>query len=302
MQIKEDFEIKNLTTYKIGGKVRKVYFPETQEEFSALLRELDEYIVLGGCSNVLFSSNGLDGNLIFTTEMKNFEIRGNNVFAACGVKAPLLAQKAAENSLTGMEFLIGLPGTIGGAVYMNAGAHGQAVSDTLVSCCLFDKEAKEVVYKQKSDLSFGYRTSALQGGRYVLLFAEFGLRKGNQDEIKNLMERNLSFRKSIQPSLAYPNAGSVFKNPENDSAGRLLDKAGVKEFDFERVRVWDKHANFIVNKGGAASEDVLELMVKMKNKVKEMFTIDLIPEQIFLGNMSEKEEELCSILYKKNQK
>lgn len=302
MQIKEDFEIKNLTTYKIGGKVKKVYFPETQEELSELLCELDEYIILGGCSNVLFSSNGYSGNLIYTTEMKNFEIRGNNVFAACGVKAPLLAQKAAENSLTGLEFLIGLPGTIGGAVYMNAGAHGQAVSDTLVSCCLFDRETKEVVYKQKSDLEFAYRKSVLQNGRYVLLFAEFALKKGNQDEIKDLMERNLSFRKSIQPSLAYPNAGSVFKNPENESAGRLLDSAGVKEFDFTTVKVWDKHANFIVNKGGATSEDVLELMVKMKNAVKDKFNIELIPEQIFLGDMSEKEEELCNILYKKSQK
>lgn len=302
MQIKEEFEIKNLTTYKIGGKVKKVYFPETQEELSALLRELDEYILLGGCSNVLFSSNGYNGNLIFTTEMKNFEIRGNNVFASCGVKAPLLAQKAAEHSLTGMEFLIGLPGTIGGAVYMNAGAHGQSVSDTLVSCCLFDKETKEVVYKNNAELEFDYRKSVLQQGRYVLLFAEFELKKAPQDEIKELMTRNLSFRKSIQPSLAYPNAGSVFKNPENDSAGRLLEKAGAKELDFERVRVWDKHANFIVNKGGATSEDVLELMVKMHDKVKEMFTIELIPEQIFLGDMSEKEEKLCNILYKKIQK
>lgn len=302
MQIKEEFEIKNLTTYKIGGKVKKVYFPETQEELSALLRELDEYILLGGCSNVLFSSNGYNGNLIFTTEMKNFEVRGNNVFASCGVKAPLLAQKAAEHSLTGMEFLIGLPGTIGGAVYMNAGAHGQSVSDTLVSCCLFDKETKEVVYKNNAELEFDYRKSVLQQGRYVLLFAEFELKKAPQDEIKELMTRNLSFRKSIQPSLAYPNAGSVFKNPENDSAGRLLEKAGAKELDFERVRVWDKHANFIVNKGDATSEDVLELMVKMHDKVKEMFTIELIPEQIFLGDMSEKEEKLCNILYKKIQK
>lgn len=321
MKIKEDFEIKTLTTYKIGGKVKKVYFPETQDEFSELLRELDEYIVLGGVSNVLFSSNGYSGNLIFTTEMKNFEINENKVIADCGVKAPLIAQKVCEHSLTGLEFLIGLPGTIGGAVYMNAGAHSQAISDTLVSCTLLDKETKEVVYKQNSELEFGYRKSVLQQGRYVLLSAEFELKKAPQEEIKNLMAENLNFRKSIQPSLAYPNAGSVFKNPENDSAGRLLDKAGVKEINldhvsaghlsgssnasqntFTPVMIWDKHANFIVNKGGATSEDVLELMVMMRNKVKEMFNIELIPEQIFLGDMSEKEEELCNILYQKSQK
>lgn len=302
VQIKEDFEIKNLTTYKIGGRVKKVYFPETQKEFAEILSELNDYIVLGGCSNVIFSSNGYNGNLIFTTEMKEFEIKGNRVFASCGVKAPLLSQKAAEHSLGGMEFLIGLPGTIGGAVYMNAGAHGQAISDTLISCTLFDKETKELVVKQKEDLEFEYRKSVLQNGRYILLSAEFELKQGNKDEIKELMTHNLSFRKSIQPSLAHPNAGSVFKNPENDSAGRLLDNAGVKELDFERVKVWDKHANFIVNKGGATSEDVLELMAKMKNAVKEKFGIELMPEQIFLGNMSEKEEKLWNIIYKKIQK
>ena len=248
MQVKENFEIKPLTTYKIGGKVSKLYLPETLEEFTGLLRELDNYIVLGSCSNVIFSSNGYSGNVIITTGMKNFEIKGTRVFADCGVKDPLLAQKVSEASLSGLEFLIGLPGTIGGAVYMNAGAHGQCIGDVLVSCCLYD-------------------------------------------------------RKTIQPSLANPNAGSVFKNPENDSAGRLLEKAGAKSFDLDRVKVWDKHANFIINKGDAASEDVLELMVKMYNAVKNMYTIELTPEQIFIGDKTKKEEELCNILYRtKTQK
>ena len=122
-------------------------------------------------------------------------------------------------------------------------------------------------------------------------------------EIKELMDRNLTFRKTIQPSLANPNAGSVFKNPENDSAGRLLDKAGVKGFDMPNVKVWDKHANFIINKGNATSEDVLELMVKMYQAVKNMYTIELKPEIIFIGDKTKKEEELCNILYKtKTQK
>ena len=303
MQIREYFEIKPLTTYKIGGKVKKVFFPETVEEFTKLLRELDEYIVLGSCSDVLFSSNGYSGNVIITTEMKKFEIRGTKVYADCGVKDPLLAQKVAEVSLSGLEFLIGLPGTIGGAVYMNAGAHGQCIADTLVSACLFNKETKEVVFMQKADMKFDYRKSILHNKQYILLSAEFELKKGAQEDIKALMERNLTFRKTVQPSLAYPNAGSVFKNPENDSAGRLLDKAGVKEFRADNVEVWSKHANFIVNKGGATSEDVLDMMVRMFNAVKEMYTIELKPEVIFIGDKTEKEEELCNILYKtKTQK
>lgn len=302
MQIKEDFEIKNLTTYKIGGKVKKVYFPETLEEFTSLLRELKDYIVLGSCSDVLFSSNGYSGNLIITTEMKNFEIRGTKVIAECGVKDPLLSQKVSEASLSGLEFLIGLPGTIGGAVYMNAGAHGQSVADVFVSACLFDKKSREVMYLNKSDMEFSYRKSLLHSGRYILLAAEFDLKKAPVEDIKELMERNLTFRKTIQPSLANPNAGSVFKNPENDSAGRLLDKAGVKGFEHPNVKVWDKHANFIVNTGNATSEDVLEMMVKMYEAVKEAYTIELKPEIIFIGDKTEKEEKLWNILYQKNQK
>ena len=288
MQVKENFEIKPLTTYKIGGRVSKLYLPETLEEFTGLLRELDNYIVLGSCSNVIFSSNGYSGNVILTTEMKNYEIKGTRVYADCGVKDPLLSQKVSELSLSGLEFLIGLPGTIGGAVYMNAGAHGQCIADVLVSCCLFDRVTKEIVFKQKAEMEFSYRHSILDSGRFIVLSAE---------------DRNLNFRKTIQPSLANPNAGSVFKNPENDSAGRLLEKAGAKTFDMDRVKVWDKHANFIVNKGDATSEDVLELMVKMYNAVKQMYTIELTPEQIFIGDKTEKEEELCNILYRtKTQK
>lgn len=303
MQIKEDFEIKNLTTFKIGGKVSKLFMPETMEEFTKLLRELDDYIVLGSCSNVLFSSNGFSGNVIVTTEMRKFDIRGTKIYAECGVKGPLLAKKSSEASLSGFEFMIGFPGSIGGNVFMNAGAHGQCISDALVSCCLFDRNKGEVVYKQKAEMEFSYRHSLLHNREYILLYAEFELKKEQAENIKALIERNLTFRKNIQPSLATPNAGSVFKNPENDSAGRLLDKAGVKEFNMDNAKVWDNHANFIVNKGNASSEDILELMVKMYNAVKDMYTIELTPEVIFIGDKTEKEEELCNILYKtKTQK
>ena len=302
MQVKDDFEIKNLTAFKIGGKVSKLYLPETQEELTELLRGLDDYIVLGNLSNVLFSSSGYNGNVIVATGLKNYEIKGNTIYADCGIKAPYLSQKACEASLSGVEFMIGLPGTIGGAVYMNAGAHGQRMEDVFVSGCLFDRETKEIVFKQKSEMEFSYRHSLLHGGRYILLSAELELKKAPEESIKTLMDRNSEFRKTIQPSLAYPNAGSIFKNPENDSAGRLLDKAGVKAFDMPNVKVWEKHANFIVNKGAAEAEDVLELMVKMYRAVKDIYTIELQPEIIFVGNKTgvknEKEEELWHILTK----
>lgn len=302
IEFKENYEIKIHTTYKIGGVVDKVWFPKTQQELVYLLKELKDYILLGNCSNILFSSNGYKGNIILTTQMKHFEINGTRIIADCGVKGPMLSQKACEASLTGFEFMIGFPGSIGGEIYMNASCHGQCISDNLVRCCLFDKEKKEVVYKNKAEMEFGYRASILQDGKYILLGAEFELKKAPQEEIKSLLDRNLAFRKDVQPSLAHPNAGSVFKNPVNDSAGRLLDKAGVKDFDLENVKVWDKHANFIVNKGNATSEEVLDLMVKMFTAVKENYRIELYPEIIFIGNKTKKEEQLCKILYQKTRK
>ena len=298
MLIKEDYEIKNLTTYKIGGKVTKVYFPETQNELTELLKNLKDYIILGNCSNILFSSQGYDGEIILTTELKQYEIRGTKVFASCGVKGPVLAQKTAELGLSGFEFMIGFPGSIGGDICMNAGAHGQTISDNLTQCCLFDKNTNEIVYMTKDEMEFSYRHSILKSGRYVLIHAEFDLKKAPIEDIKALINRNLQFRKNIQPSLAFPNAGSVFKNPENDSAGRLLDKAGVKSFDLPQVRVWENHANFIINKGDATSEDILTLMVMMYNAVKKQYTIELEPEILFVGNKTKKEEELWNILYR----
>ena len=298
MLVKENFEIKNLTTYKVGGIVKKIYFPETVAEFISLLKKLDEYIVLGGCSNIIFSSNGYNGNVIITTNLKKYEINGSKVIAECGVRGALLSQKVCEHSLSGFEFMIGFPGTIGGNVIMNAGAHGQTISDVFCCACLFDKEKKEIIYKNKEDMDFSYRHSMLQNSKYILLSAEFDLKIEQQENIRNLMERNLSFRKEIQPSLTTPNAGSVFRNPENDSAGRLLDKAGVKNITVNNVEVWSKHANFIVNKGNASSENILELMAKMYDTVKDVYTIQLQPEQILVGNLTEKEEELCKKIYK----
>lgn len=302
IECRENFDIKNLTSFKVGGIVKKAWFPKTQQELVYLLKKLKKYLLLGNCSNVLISSNGYNGDLILTTQMKNFEINGTRITADCGVKGQKLSQKVCELSLSGFEFMIGFPGTIGGEVYMNASCHGQCISDNLIRCCLFDKKKKEVIYLEKSEMNFGYRKSILQEGNYILLGAEFELKKAQKDEIDELLDRNLRFRKEIQPSLANPNAGSVFKNPENDSAGRLLDKAGVKKFSSEKVQVWAKHANFIINKDNATSEDILELMSKMYLAVKEKYRIELAPEIIFIGDKSKKEEELCKILYQKKLK
>lgn len=302
IEAKENFDIKNMTTFKVGGIVKKIYFPANQQEFVFLLSKIKNPVILGGCSNIIFSSQGYDGEIISTIKMDTIQVRGTHIIAECGVKGPMASQSAYNSSLSGFEFMIGFPGTIGGNICMNAGAHGQNISDTLVKACVYDMKSKEIVYLEKDKMEFGYRHSLLQNGRYILLGAEFELKKAPQQDIKDLMDRNLEFRKNIQPSLANPNAGSVFKNPENDSAGRLLDKAGVKELCADNVKVWEKHANFIVNTGEATSENILELIYKMYTTVKETYTIELEPEIKFLGKKNKREEEICKQIYKKTQK
>lgn len=298
IELKENYDITNMTTFKVGGPVKQVYFPANQQEFVYLLKNIKNPVVLGACSNVIFSSAGFDGVVISTVKMNEIMVRGTKIIADCGVKGPNASQTAYNSGLSGFEFMIGFPGSIGGDVYMNAGAHGQNISDTFSKACLFDTKTKEVVFFEKEQMTFGYRQSILQTGRYILLGAEFDLKKCQQETIKQLMDRNLEFRKNIQPSLTIPNAGSVFKNPENDSAGRLLDKAGVKELSVKGVKVWEKHANFIVNTENDTSEDILELILLMYKKVKETYTIELEPEIRFIGKKSKREEEICKQIYK----
>jgi UDP-N-acetylmuramate dehydrogenase len=298
IELKENYNISNMTTFKVGGEVKQIYFPANQQEFVHLLKTVKNPIVLGACSNVIFSSQGYDGVVISTIKMNSLTVKGTKIHAECGVKGPSASQTAYNSGLSGFEFMIGFPGSIGGNVFMNAGAHGQNISDTFTSACLFDTKTKEVVFFDKKDMDFGYRHSMLQDGRYILLGAEFDLKKETQEKIKELMDRNLEFRKTIQPSLTTPNAGSVFKNPENDSAGRLLDKAGVKEFNVNGVKVWHKHANFIVNTENGTSEDILELIYQMYTKVKETYTIELEPEIRYIGKKSKREEEICKKIYK----
>jgi UDP-N-acetylmuramate dehydrogenase len=300
VESKENYAIKNLTSFKIGGELERVYLPSTHKEFVFLLETLENPKIAGNWSNILVSSKGVKGDVISTTKLNKFEIKGTKIVSDAGVKGPYLSQAALGQSLSGFEFMIGFPGSIGGNVYMNAGAHGQTISDCLTSVCVFDLDKKEVLVFNKNDLKFSYRESLLQKMNCVILSAEFDLKRQPKEQIEALMQRNLEFRKTHQPLLSTPNAGSIFKNPENDSAGRLLDKAGVKEFAVGGAKVWEGHANFIVNTGNATSTDVLELMFKMHEAVKDKYTIDLHPEVRFMGEKSQREEEICNILY--NQK
>lgn len=296
VEVKNNFDAKNMTSFKVSGLIKNAYFPKSIEELTDLLKGLENPIVLGNCSNVLISSYGYDGDVIFTSKCNNININGTKIYAECGVKGPMFSQTALKNSLTGFEFMIGFPGSVGGEIYMNASAQGQAISDFLVCADIFDKNSNKILRLTKEQLKFGYRTSTCQEKNYTVLSAEFEAKKGNETEIKTKMEDNLHFRRTHQPSLALPNCGSVFKNPPNNSAGRLLDETGAKSFSVGGAKIWENHANFIINYNNASSEDILNLMLLMYNKVEENFGIKLKPEVIYIGNKSQEEEKIWKIL------
>ncbi len=294
--IEENFDVKRLTSLKCGGNIKKVIFPTSQEEFAEALSIYPEAKVFGNLTNTLVSSFGYDGVVILTTKMASYIIEGEFVTADCGLKGPKLSQAAADEGLSGLEFMIAFPGTVGGEVFMNAGAHGQSISDVFVEAYCWNKEYGFITLN-KEDMQFSYRTSVCQNQDLVILGAKFKLTKADSETIKAKMKENLDFRKAKQPNLATPNCGSVFRNPEGESAGRLLENAGAKSFCAGGAKVWENHANFIANRNNAASTDILELMVKMQNAVIEKYNIKLKPEVRFLGGTDKREVELCKILY-----
>lgn len=295
VEICENFDIRNLTTFKTGGLIKRVCFPKNIDEFLSIKQP---YKLFGNLSNTIVSSSGYDGVVVLTSKMDNVECSGKCIIAGCGVKGPKLSQFVASKSLSGLEFMIGFPGSVGGEIFMNASANGQRVSDCVKSVTLFCPE-KGVFKLSKSEMDFDYRSSICQRENYIVLEVEFELTEDEPEKINDRMKKNLEFRKNHQPSLALPNCGSVFKNPEGNSAGRLLEAVGAKNMKIGGAKVWENHANFIVNTENGTSLDILNLMCLMKNKVKEKFEIDLIPEVLYLGNRNEEEENLCKILYQK---
>ena len=298
LDYKENFDIKNLTSFKIGGKIARAYFPENIEEFIQAMKKEPQAFIAGNLSNVLVSSDGYDGAVILTKKLDNIIFDGNKVRAGAGVRGTKLSKLALANNLSGLEFMIAFPGSVGGEVFMNAGAHGQMIADVLKSVKVYCPE-KGVITLSNSDMEFSYRTSICQRKPYSVLEAEFELTEKSADEIQTKMDENLSFRLNKQPSLTFPNCGSTFRNPEGNSAGRLLDEAGMKGFVSGGVHVWENHANFIINDGEGTSLDVLTVMYEMYKRVKEKFKIELMPEVRFLGGENKKEVELCKILYQK---
>lgn len=295
LQCEENYDVKKMTSFKIGGTIARIYFPTTLEEFTQIKKIEPVAFVVGNMSNILVSSEGYDGAVICTKKMDEIRFEGNTVFAGAGVRGTKLSKMAAEKNLSGLEFMVAFPGSVGGEVFMNAGAHGQMIADVLKSAKIYCPENGLITLTNK-EMEFSYRTSICQSKPYSVLEAEFELTPSSSEKIQEKMNENLSFRQNKQPSLTLPNCGSTFRNPQGDSAGRLLDAAGVKGLVSGGTHVWENHANFIINDGDATSLDVLRLMDEMYSRVKTKFNIELKPEVRFLGGKNKEEVEICKKL------
>ena len=267
------------STFSIGGAAKLAVFPKTLEQLILSVREAYvsgiKYSVIGNASNVLFSDLGFNGVVIFTSGCKGIKIEGTLATAECGASFTHLATLAAKNSLSGLEFAYGIPGTVGGAVYMNAGAYGGQVSDTLVSSLCLDTENGNINTLIAERHRFGYRTSIYaENQNLIVLSASFALSSGKEAEIRSRMEELMAQRREKQP-LEFPNAGSTFKRPVGYFAGKLIEDSGLKGFSVGGAQISKKHAGFIVNTGNATASDVLRLIDHTKDTVLKNFGVEL---------------------------
>lgn len=284
--VKQQEPMSRHTTFRIGGPADFYLCPHSTNEVQEIVEICKEeklpYFVLGNGSNLLVSDKGYRGVVIQL--WKNFSditVKDCCIQAKAGALLSKVAAEALEVGLTGMEFASGIPGTIGGAAFMNAGAYGGEMKDIIKSVKVLDTQG-EVRVLPKEELKMGYRTSIVKEKGYTVLSVELELTRGNQEEIRNTMEDLKERRTSKQP-LEMPSAGSTFKRPEGYFAGKLIMDSGLRGFSVGGAQVSEKHCGFVVNKGGATAMDVLNLIREVQRRVKEQFGVDLETEVRFLG-------------------
>ena len=273
--------LKKHTSLRIGGPADYFCVPKTLADLRAALtfagRGRLPVVVMGGGTNLLALDKGFHGLVIkLGGGLERLSVKGRFVRAGAGIFLPELLNAQARRGLTGLEFLAGIPGTLGGAAAMNAGAWGQEIGACIERVRVVDHDGK-IISLDKKELNFGYRASALQDSRFIIAEVVLKLKKGAARRIKARMKDFLAQRKAGQP-LGIPNAGSIFKNPKGRFAGKLLEAAGFKGARVGDAQVSARHANFIVNLGEARAADVIKLMTRMQNSVKKRFKVRLEPE------------------------
>ena len=274
------------TTYKVGGKAKVLAYPKNIEKLITLLKWAKtnniSYKMLGNGSNLIFSDADYNGILIKLTEFDDIEIFDNKIRVGAGYSLMKLSRIALKNSLTGLEFAAGIPGTVGGAVFMNAGAYKSDMGYIVQMIKVLTPDCRIVTLENK-ELAFHYRTSFLKTHpNYICLEAIIKLEKGKKEAIEEVMKSRFQRRKEAQP-LEYPSAGSVFRNPPGMFSGELIENCGLKGKKIGGAQVSEKHANFIINTGNATANDVKELIDYVKKEVEKKYHVSLTTEQEFVN-------------------
>ncbi len=268
-----------LSSFKVGGAAQCVVYPKNEFEISKTISLAKEYgirfEIVGNGSNILFSDDGYDGIIICTKKMTFAVSDSNHITAHCGTRLSSLATMARDLSLSGLEFAHGIPGTVGGAVAMNAGAFGGEMSDIVISSLALDIKSGECTYLDKEQHKFGYRKSIYTENKdLICLLVNIELCAGDKENIDARMKENAIARREKQP-LDMPNCGSYFKRPDGYIAAKLIDDAGLKGLSIGGAMVSTKHAGFIVNTGNATARDILSLEDKIKNEIMKLYGIAL---------------------------
>ena len=287
--VRQDEQLARHTTYRIGGPaalfVECASVSDLAEATRALAEEGVEWTVLGKGSNVLAADEGYDGAvLVLGRDFKRHSLDGDHLRTGAGVILAAVVQDAFKQGLSGLEFAVGIPGTVGGAVAMNAGSRDDWIGSIVETVTLF-VPGRGLVGVRGPEVPWGYRRSGLSA-QGIIVETVLRVTQSDQVDIRRSMEASLRRRKRSQP-LSMPSAGSVFVNPDNDSAGRLIEAAGLKGHRIGGAAVSDVHANFIVNAGGATARDVIELIQLIRRTVKDDYGIELRPEIRFLGSFLE---------------
>ena len=286
-KIEKEVFMSKYTTYKVGGLATAIIYPKTVEKLVTLIRILKKYKikykVIGNGSNLLFSDKKYNGIIIKLNNLDNIEIVDNKITVGAGYQLIRLSMLAAKNGLTGLEFASGIPGTVGGAVFMNAGAYKSDMGYIVRKVKVLTPE-NEIINLTNKEMDFHYRTSFLQKHpNYICLEVTLRLKRGKKEEIEKLIKDRRKRRLQTQP-LEYPSAGSVFRNPSpEEPAGKIIEEIGLKGVSKGGAEISRKHANFIINTGGASASDIKYLIDYARNSVKENRNIDLKVEQEFVN-------------------
>jgi len=275
------------TTFRVGGEAECIVVVETTEELAQIISYLgkleQEYFILGNGSNLLVGDKGYRGVIVkLGPRLGAIRVDGSHMAVGAGALLSQAASAARDSGLSGLEFAAGIPGSIGGAIVMNAGAYGGEMKQVVQMVRVMDKEG-EILTLDNDTMEFGYRTSIIKDRPFIVLGAVLNLTPGKKEEIGARMEELMRQRKSKQP-LEYPSAGSTFKRPEGYYAGKLIMDAGLRGYRIGGAQVSEKHCGFVINAGGATAADIREVIEEVRERVLDRFHVRLEPEVIFLGD------------------